>query len=214
METKMQTSFIPKKPIVDSRPDGSGISLFLLLAIIVFIVSLALGGGVWLWQKSLISQIEKAKIDLVAAKDSYEEGTINPLIRFNDRLTEAQTLLNRHLAVSPIFILLEQNVLRNVRIKTMKFSYAGEGRTKLDLGGVAVDYDALLKQSDAFGAESLRQFISTPVISDFNPTPEGTVTFSFNALIDSDLISYRDTVADSVSAEVVTPDNGQATSTP
>ncbi len=191
MEVKMQTSFIPKKPIVESRSSGSGMSLFLLLSIIFFIVILALAGGIWLWRASLIKQIEKDKQDLVAAKESYEEDTINPLIRLDDRIKVSQDLLAKHLAISPVFEMLEKNVLRNIRLKTMKFSYAGSDKIKIDLTGTASSYDALSKQSDAFGSESLRKFILGPVISDFNPTTDGSIAFNFTASIDPKLVSYE-----------------------
>jgi hypothetical protein len=197
MEVKMQTSFIPKKPILPEEAEGSGISLFLLISIIIFIVTTALAGGVWLWKNSLISQIQKDKEALVAAKETYEEDTINPLIRLNDRIEESQNLLAKHLAVSPVFAMLEQTVLKNVRLKTMKFSSADNNKIRIDLTGTAVNYDALSKQSDAFGSESLRKFISSPVISDFSPTTDGSVSFNFTALVDPRLVSYGNTLSDS-----------------
>jgi hypothetical protein len=195
MEVKMQTSFIPKKPITEDRSGGSGVSLFLLLSIIIFIISGALVAGVWLWQKSLLSQIEKAKADLVAAKESYEEDTINPLIRLNDRIEESKSLLKNHLAISPVFIMLEKNVLQNVRLKSMKFSYAGADKIRIDLSGMATSYDVLSKQSDAFGNEGLREYISEPVISDFNPTADGSISFNFSALVNPNLILYQNIVS-------------------
>ena len=189
MEVKMQTSFIPKKPIIESSSEGSGVSLFLLLSIIAFIVAVAMAGGVWLWQKSLVSQIEKDKIDLAAVKDSYEEGTINPLIRLNDRIEESKLLLSRHIAITPVFIFLEKNIIQNVQLKSLKFAYIDNTKINIELSGIAKDYDALSRQSDAFGAPHLRDYISEPVISDFNLNPDSTVSFSFKALINSQWIS-------------------------
>jgi hypothetical protein len=191
MEVKMQTSFIPKKPIIESRSGGSGMSLLLLLSIIVFIVSVALVGGIFVWRKSLIIKIEKSKADLVAAKESYEQDTINPLIRLNDRIEQSEVLLSKHLAVSPIFLLLENNTLKNVRLKNMSFSFAGEGKTKIDISGTAASYGTLSKQADAFGDASLRDYISQPVISGFSPNADGTVAFNFNAIVNSSLVMYK-----------------------
>jgi len=209
MEVKMQTSFIPKKPIVEASSSGSGVSLFLLLSIIIFIVAVALALGVWLWQGSLVKQIAQAKLDLVAAKSSYEEDTINPLIRLSDRISESQTLLANHLAVSPVFLLLEKNVLKNVRLKTMKFSFTGKDQIKIDLSGTASNYNVLSKQSDAFGREDLRPYISQPVISDFSPTPDGSVAFNFTAMVNPKLVSYEaiadQTVDVSSSTNAITP---------
>ena len=190
----MQTSFIPKKPVNESRVEGGGISLFLLVGIIVFIVSLAMAGGIWMWKSSLIKQIADNKEALVAARASYEEGTINALIRLDERIKQGSILLNKHIAVSPVFLLLEKNVLQNVRLKTMKFSYAADNKIKIDLAGSARNYGVLSKQLEAFGAENLRQFISQPVISDFSPTQDGSVSFNFTALVDSRLISYTNSL--------------------
>jgi hypothetical protein len=213
MEVKMQTSFIPKKPIVESRPGSSGVSLFLLLSIIIFIVAIALAGGIWLWQKSLISQIDKDKQALIDAKDSYEEGTINPLIRLNNRIEESKILLANHLAISPVFTMLEQNVLRNIRLKNMKFSYAANNKIRIDLTGTAADYDALSKQSDAFGSDALSKFISGPVVSDFNPTPDGSISFNFTATVDPILVSYENTLGNSVNIPTSDISNNAASST-
>lgn len=190
METKMQTSFIPKKPIIENQKEGSGISLFFLLSIIVFIVSIALAAVVFLLQKSLILEIDKDKKELAAARDSYEESTINSLIRLDDRIEVSKSLLAKHLAVTPVFTLLEKNIIKNVQLKSMKFSYGGDSKINVTLAGVAKNYDALSKQSDAFGTEQLRGIVSNPVVSDFSLNQDSTVSFNFNALVSSDLVSY------------------------
>jgi len=191
----MQTSFVPKKPITENRASGSGVGLFLLLSIILFIVAAALAGGVWFWQKSLLSKIEKSKLALVADRNSYEEEAINSLVRLNDRIEESKKLLSNHLAVSPVFTLLEQNVLRNIRLKTMKFSSDTNNKINLSLSGTAVSYDVLSKQSDAFGSENLRKFISNPVVSDFSPMEDGSVSFDFTASLNPVLVSYESVIS-------------------
>ena len=194
MDVKMQTSFIPKKPITETRMSGSGVSLFLLLSIILFIVSITLAGAVYLWQKKLVGQIETAKASLAAAKDSYEEDTINPLIRLNDRIEQSKILLTKHIAVSPVFLMLQKIILRNIQLKDMKFAYGTDGKIKITLSGTAQSYDALSRQSDAFGSDTLKPFISAPVVSDFSPTANGSISFNFNATVDPKLVSYGNTL--------------------
>ncbi len=191
----MQTSFVPKKPITESRASGSGVGLFLLLSIILFIVAAALAGGVWFWQKSLLSKIENSKLALVADRDSYQEDTINGLVRLNDRIEESKKLLSKHLAVSPVFTLLEQNILRNIRLKTMKFSSDTNNKINLSLSGTAVSYDVLSKQSDAFGTSTLRKFISDPAVSDFSPMEDGSISFDFTATLNPVLVSYESVIS-------------------
>lgn len=208
----MQTSFIPKKPVTDSHISGSGISLFLLLSIIVFIVVLILAFGVWLWQKSLVSQIEKQQKALNEAKKTYEENTIEELIRLDNRIEEAKGLLNRHLTVSPVFVFLEKNILRNVSLKSLKFSYSGSDKIKIDLSGTALSYEVLSKQSDVFGREDLETFISEPIISNFSPTGDGRVDFTFSASVSPNLVTYNKTIPTN-NVDVPTNDDNISSST-
>ena len=210
MEVKMQTSFIPKKPIIESRSAGSSISLFLLISIIIFIVTMAAASGVWLWRESLVKKVDKDVADLEAAKKTYIDNTINDLIRLNDRIEVSKSLLQKHLAVSPVFTLLEKNVLRFVRLKSMKFSYAGRDKIKIDLSGTADSYDVLSKQSDAFGDESLRDLISQPVISDFNPITEGGVSFNFSASVYPKLVTY-DGIANTAEGTIIDINSASST---
>ena len=91
----------------------------------------------------------------------------------------------------------------------MKFSYVGDNKVKMDLIGIARNYDALSKQSDAFGAENLRPYISEPVVSDFTLNVDSTVSFNFSAFVDPTLVSYGNTL---VSTDAVAPiDMGTST---
>jgi hypothetical protein len=194
MEPKMQTSFIPKKPMVEAKPKGSGISLFLLLSVIIFIVSASLAGAIFVWKDSLVKKIETDKAALVAARSTYEEKTIEDLIRLDERLKQSNVLLSKHIAVSPVFTLLEKNILRAVRIRTMKFSHTSDGKIRVDLSGTAQSYEALSKQSEAFGDSNLRAYLTQPVISDFNLSADGGVSFNFTTMINPNLISYSELI--------------------
>jgi hypothetical protein len=77
----------------------------------------------------------------------------------------------------------------------MKFSSSADNKISIDLSGTAASYDVLSKQSDAFGSENLRKFISNPVISDFSPTADGSVAFNFTASVDPSLVSYGNVVS-------------------
>lgn len=184
----MQTSFIPKKPIAqDNSGDGSSVSLLTLLAIIIFIVSIGLGAGVWVWKGQLVKQIETDKQNLFKAKNAYEPNTVESLIRLDDRIEVSKNLLGQHIAVSPVFRLLELNTLRNVRFKNMKFSY-GDGKIiKLEMAGVSRNFQTIAKQSDVFGG---LKFLTQPVVSDLSLAQDGSVTFNFTAGINIDLLSY------------------------
>jgi len=189
METKLQTSFIPKKPITsDYSDDGSKVSLLTLLSIIAFIVVVAMVAGIIFWKDSLTKKIDADKQQLLKTKEAYEPNTIESLIRLDDRITVSNQLLSSHLAVSPVFKLLELETLRNIRFKTMRFSYGDNNKVSLTMSGVARNFETVAKQSDIFGT---LKFLQQPVISDLNLTQDGSVSFNFTATIDKTLVSYQ-----------------------
>jgi len=192
----MQTSFIPKKPITESPKDSGGISIFLLLSVLVFITAISTAFGVWLYQKSLSSKIEKLAKSLEESRSSYEEKSILDLIRLNDRIEQSKLLLNKHIAVSPLFTVLESKIVKNVRIETMKFSLDTAAKMKLNLKGKATSYDALSKQSDILG--DLRDYITEPVVSNFSPNTDGSISFDFNALVTPKTVSYESTIRENI----------------
>lgn len=203
MEVKMQTSFIPKKPIIESRSSGSGVSLFTLISTILFIAAIALSVGVWLWQNALIAQVKKGQVALETARNLYEEETINNLVRLDDRIKVTRGVLNNHIAVTPILTTLEESVLKNVRLKNLKFSYGGNNKIDLSITGAALNYDVLYKQADSFKSDNLSNVILQPVFSNFTPNTDGTISFDLTAQINPSLISYNNTVADIIVPDIV-----------
>ena len=57
-ETKFQTSFIPKKPLMqEGTGSKTGMSIFLLISILIFLASIGIAGYVFLENKFLAQQI-------------------------------------------------------------------------------------------------------------------------------------------------------------
>jgi lipopolysaccharide export LptBFGC system permease protein LptF len=80
MDNNIQTSFIPKKPIVeDSKISSSSVSLFLVVAIIIFLVSLSLMAWVTFTKTNLINQIKENKAIIEKNKGEFEAGTIESI---------------------------------------------------------------------------------------------------------------------------------------
>lgn len=198
MEQKFQTSFIPKKPVTDSGTNqSSGISLLLLVSIIIFFISVGLAGYVFL-QKNLLQQnIKKDQLAIEQNKSGLvsDSITIENLVQLNSRIKIAKELLDKHVAISPIFDFLQQRTLKSVRFKNFNFSSTGKdeiGQAKISvqMAGQAMDWETIASQADEFGKPEWKKIINEPKISNLSLNADGSVSFVFNAYIVSDYLVY------------------------
>jgi lipopolysaccharide export LptBFGC system permease protein LptF len=199
METKFQTSFIPKKPVVEERRNNSSISLFLLLSIIVFLISLGLGGWVFIQKDLLIKNIQSAEEVIKSNQGAFELDTIESMIRLDSRIKIAKDLLANHVSISPIFSFLEDKTLKSVRFKSFNFTSAGKDEggasiIKVTMTGQARDFKTIALQAEEFGNVNYRNIIKNPVFSDLNLTSDGSVSFSASMLVVPSFLSYSKSV--------------------
>lgn len=201
MDVVSQTSFIPKKPLVEmpraSEPRST--SLFLLLSVFLFAGSLLLAVGVFLWKGSLVRSIESQKESLARNRDAFEPASIVKLQRLSRRLELSKGILANHLAPSQLFAVLEESTLQNVRFSSMDFSVdQTKGTASLMMKGQARSYGAVARQSDVFAKAS---GIKDPVFSELNLDQRGNVVFSFSASVDPSSLRYSALL----NSRVVTP---------
>ena len=190
MDNKFQTSFIPQKPMTsEPTKSSSGINLFLLISIVIFIVSLLATAGVYFLKLNLNSQIGKSAADLVSKQKDVDSQLVSSLISLDNLLYVSNDLLSRHVAISPLFQFLQANTIVNLRFKDFNFSYGNEGKILVKMSGIAKDFNAIAAQSDAF-SKAGNKSITNPIFSDFTPQSDGSVSFSFSAEINPSLISY------------------------
>ncbi len=194
MDPKFQTSFIPKKPISEPTTSSS-ISLFLLLSIIVFLISLGIAGYIYLEKKSLVNEITTEQEVIQKNKSSFDSNTIENILKLNSRISVAQALLNNHVSIAPVFDFLSKETLKNVRFKSFVFSNnikdsSGNSGIGISLSGIAQSWETLAAQANEFGKEITKTTIREPKVSSFNLNPDGTVSFTFTALINPGAISF------------------------
>lgn len=194
MDTKFQTSFIPKKAIKPevTRARSESVSVFMLIAIILFILSLAVAGGVFAYKKVLIGRIDKMNIQLSQAKNSFEPESIKKWGRLSQRIESTRKVLASHTVVSPVFSLLENATLASVKFDSFSYELKDNGVSSLFMTGKANTFGSVALQSDVFGQEP---FIKNPVFSDLNPDQNGAILFKFNSTLDGALVSYKNNMA-------------------
>lgn len=188
MDPRFQTSFIPKKPIIAATGKvAAPINLFSLIATIFFVFALILTGGVFFYKQFVIKQIEVNKQALEAAKGAFEPEVIKDLIRLDSRLEAGKSLIENHVAVTPLFDFLSSVTLKSVRFKDFTFAYLASDRIQVQMKGQAQNYASVALQADLFSEQpSLRD----TVLSDMTLEPTGTISFNVVTTVDPSVVSY------------------------
>jgi hypothetical protein len=191
MEPNFQTSFIPKKPMIEERavaPRPIGfltiISLFLLITLIIVSV------GLYFYKGVVSGNITEMSDYLKTAQSRYEPAKIKELQVLDRRLKAANEILSSHISVTPIFELLQKVTMKTVRYT--KFSYSiGTEKDKnvlVKLSGTAVGYRSIALQSDIFTEN--KQIID-PLFSNLVLDEKGNVMFELEFSVDPSLIDYK-----------------------
>lgn len=192
MDTRLRTSFIPKKTLILKNEAGGAarvsINLFLSLGTIVFFLMIALSAGVYLYKVVINKKIYQEGLDLEKAKKAFEPSLIADVKRLDGRITAAKAVLDKHAVALPVFDLLETLTLKTVRFT--KFDYKNEksGVPTVSLDGEARGYTSVALLSDSFAGD---ERIKNPVFSNLNLNESGGVKFSFQASLDPGMISFK-----------------------
>lgn len=213
MEQNFQTSFIPKKPIIEERAKPSRpISFFMVIAIFVFITMVLSVGGVYFYKQVLVKDIANMENNLSLAKNRFEPAKINQLQVLDKRLKSSTEVLAQHISVSPIFEALQEITMKSVRYT--RFSYE-LGPTKdsyitVKLGGMATGYRAIALQSDLF---LKNKYLIDPVFSNLSLDEKGNVLFDLEFLVEPSFVDYKQTLQRNTAEDDNAPSTSNASNT-
>lgn len=199
METKFQTSFIPKKPATVVGPSQHhGMSLFLLISIIVFLISIGIAGYVYIQKSILVTKIEanQKKIEENKTGVISDPTQVEDLVSLSSRISVAKKLLDKHVSISPIFNFLQQGTLKSVRFKNFTFTSGGKNENgvntvSIQLSGQARDWETVASQADEFGKPEWRKIITEPKISNLSLNADGSVSFTFTTRVTTGSLVYN-----------------------
>ncbi|MCX6747948.1 MAG: hypothetical protein NTW98_03350, partial [Candidatus Nomurabacteria bacterium] len=194
MEQNFQTSFIPKKPIVQERSTtGRPTGFFLVIAIFIFLSMVAAAGGVYFYKSIVDKNISEMEKNLNIAKNRFEPSKITQLQTLDRRLKASNEILGKHIAVSPIFKALSEITMKSVRYT--KFGYdvgtSKESRVVIKLSGQAQRYSSIALQSDLF---KKNKNLIDPVFSNLALDEKGNVLFDLEFSVDPNFVDYKQTV--------------------
>jgi len=211
MESKFQTSFIPKKSLDEEGgvKIKTPINILFVSSVIIMLFAVGISSGVFFYQKQIEDSIASKKADLSNNQKILDDPAVQSIARVDSKLKIAVNLLNNHTAVSSLFTILQGSTLKNVRFTDFSFSYLSPTKVTISMKGQATSFEVVAKQTEAFATSTLtRDSFKDSLFSDLNLDDKGNVNFSFLTSIDPKVVLYRNNFATSTVVKSV------ATSTP
>lgn len=200
MDKELSTSFIPRQSLVKKfEPARQPVSIVALVSILIFLISLAVYGGVFFYDRYLEQTINApcpsddptstGGCGLVASIDRVQRATDEKLLlefqRLDAKLREADKLLKDHSDIVKLLDNIGQLTLKSIRYKRFEF----KGAT-ITVDGVASSYEDIALQSKVLTSQpTIKSFI----FSDLNLDDRGNVTFKLSATIDPAVTNYAAT---------------------
>ena len=186
MDTKPQSSFIPKKPAMAGTLSRSG-GLFPFLANTIFVVALIASVAVFAYDKFLSARISKMDESLSAARTALQPELITQLVRSDKRIISANALIQHHVTISSFFEVLQELTLQNVQFTSFSFGTGETGGLSINMKGEARSYATVALQAKIFSEND--NFIN-PQFSNLDLSEKGDVVFNFKSQLNPKVISY------------------------
>ncbi len=215
METKFQSSFIPQKPASQEKVHShSGVSLFMIIATIIFVLSLAGAGLTYVAKGVLLKKQGELKVTLANNQKRFDVPLIEDLKKADAKLALAKQILSNHVAASEAFNIISKLTIDGVRFSSFVFS-GGTAEVaqaapvtngtpasakpagsiyRIVMKGMANNFLSVAFQSDVFGMSGkygTNKAINNPTISDLIVDDKGNVNFSFSANLTQPEVSYE-----------------------
>ena len=200
MEQKFNTSFIPKKSLqadtsstaardkyVKRRTSyGPGFFLSLLVFIAVVVTSL----GIFMYTTIVDKRIEDYKDTLADIENNFDVFVIDDLIRTDNRITYAKSLLMNHVVLSELFKKLEN--VTSQKIQYTEFLYAGATEEQVNpvmtLSGTSREYKDVAQQTTAYRDDL---YLNNPIMLELGRDHStDAITFALEVVLDKNLTSF------------------------
>ena len=211
MDRRTNVSFIPKKPLVkkinrSKRPVG----IFLFLAYFIFFLTLASYGILYFYYSNLkVVLVEKtAEFEMEKAK-ADPAGIIEEAEVLQARISSVENLLEKHVAPSRLFELLEEVTLENIVFNDFLFEKVNVEQQAVgapvgtvqsvstpsfvvQIKGKALSYASLAYQSDVLKEEiEKNQRVKRFLIKNVTLDEVGNILFDLDLTLSSSLLSYK-----------------------
>ena len=181
------TSFVPHAAPAARRFSGDFIGAFGFVGYGILGLAVVLALGVFFYGRILASEQVAKDTALAKSEAAIDPSTVEGFVRLRDRLTQSETLLNNHLALSGFFGALSTLMPATTRFTTLHLTVDAEGMVDLQGAGVAQSFNALAALSDAFAADGR---IKNAIFSDITVNDSSSSPSRFTATLDPKLVAF------------------------
>lgn len=217
METRFQTtSFIPKASLDNVVGDDGRLqkqqtthtgSLFTLFAFFIFICSLVAAGVVFSLLKLSNSNKAAAQKNLAAYQAKSNTETIEEIKSLNDRLNILAALVNKHVAVVPLFGEIGRNTLDKVSYSSLSLKRKPDGTFSLSMRAQGIGYESIVVQDKQFSDPVVQRVFKNTSITDFSKQKGQDLTaFTVNTTVVENAVNFASLIkpqASSVNTTVI-----------
>ena len=191
MEQNFQTSFIPKKPIIERRATSSpSVSFFTIVSFFILFTVILASLGLYFYKISLKKTITEKEKSLELAKNDFELPKITELQVLEKRLKASNEILSRHIVITPVFEALSVITMKTVRYTKFGYDLGTDKNPKISIkmSGQAVGYRSVALQSDLFAKN---KNLIDPVFSNLALDDKGNVLFDLEFSVDPSFVDYK-----------------------
>ena len=191
MEPKFQTSFIPKTPISIGSSSAIGKPVYFtvigILGTLLFTLALILSALGFGYEYYLNKTIVQSTVAIAQSKVAFELDNNQQIIDVSNQLASARVLLDGHVAVSPLFDVLQSTALPTMTFTSLVFDRSNQKTVTISVSGESQNYSSIAEQAHILSETKYFKNIS---FSDMALADAGKVTFKYRAEVDSSLVSY------------------------
>jgi hypothetical protein len=203
MENSFQTSFIPKKPIVNngntSGPKGAT-SIFMVGSVFIIFITGLIAGGLYFYKDYLQKNKDQLYSSLLKIKDSFNENTIAELGAYDKKSTVAKQVLDNHLVLSPLFQAINDYTLSTIQYTKFDHTSAND-ILSVKMSGNAHDYKSIALQADVY-TKNKPDIFNNLVFSNLTKDKNNFVTFDVDFTVDKKALLYSGNIKN-----IITPEN-------
>ena len=194
MEQNFQTSFIPKKPMVEVRATATKpVGILVVLSMLVLFTILLGTAGLYFYKTSLTKSLAQMEGDLSKARNRFEPSKITELQLLDKRLRASSEILSNHIAISPIFQALQAITMKTVRYTQFSYELGNnkDAMVTVKISGIATGYRSIALQSDLFTTKDEGKNFIDPVFSNLSLNEKGNVLFDLEFSVDPSFVGYK-----------------------